>query len=86
MGRLAGALGDLGVHPGVYEVAVVPVPDEKWGELPKALVVRMPDSNLTEDELIEFTRSRLPRYKVPTSVDFLDTLPREGQERSSRKN
>ena len=78
MGRLAGALGDLVAHPGVYEVAVNPLPDEKWGEVPKALVVRKPDSNLTEAELIEFTRSRLPRYKVPKSVDFLDTLPKGG--------
>ena len=76
MGRLAGVLGDLGVQPGVYEVAVIPVPDEKWGELPKAPVVRKPDSNPSEDELIGFARSRLPRYKVPKSVDFLDTLPK----------
>lgn len=76
VGGLAGALGDLGVHPGGYEVAVIPVPDEKWGEMPKALVARKPDSNPTEDELIEFARSRLPRYKVSKSVDFLDTLPK----------
>ena len=68
----------LVAHPGVYEVAVIPVPDEKRGEVPKALVVRKPDSNSTEDELIEFARSRLARYKVPKSVDFLDTLPKGG--------
>ena len=68
----------LVAHPGVYEVAVIPVPYEKWGEVPKALVVRKPDSNPTEDELIEFALSRLPRYKVPKSVDFLDTLAKGG--------
>ena len=68
----------LAAHPDVYEVAVIPVPDQKWGEVPKALVVRKPDSNTTQAELIEFARSRLARYKVPKSGDFLRSLPKGG--------
>ena len=65
-------------HPGVYEVAVIPVPDAKWGETPKALVVMKPGIQATESELLEFCRSRLSHYKCPRSVEFLDTLPRTG--------
>jgi len=65
-------------HPSVYEVAVIPVPDERWGEAPKALVVLKPGAKATEDELVEFCRGRLARYKCPRSVDFLDALPKTG--------
>ena len=68
----------LAAHPGVYEVAVIPVPDAKWGEVAKALVVLRPDSRATECELIEFTRSRLAHYKAPKSVEFYDSLPKGG--------
>jgi fatty-acyl-CoA synthase len=63
-------------HPGVYEVAVIPIPDEKWGEVPKALVVPKPDTKLTEAELIEFCRSRIAHYKCPRSIEFLESLPK----------
>ncbi len=65
-------------HTGVYEVAVIPVPDKKWGEVPKALVVLKPDAKTGEEELIEFVRDRLAGYKVPKSVEFRDSLPRGG--------
>jgi fatty-acyl-CoA synthase len=65
-------------HPSVYEVAVIPVPDERWGEAPKALVVLKPGVQATEDELVEFCRGRLARYKCPRSVDFLEALPKTG--------
>jgi fatty-acyl-CoA synthase len=66
-------------HPGIYEVAVIPVPDEKWGEVPRALVVMKPGVTATEAELLEFCRGRLTHYKCPRTVDFLDTaLPRTG--------
>jgi fatty-acyl-CoA synthase len=65
-------------HPSVYEVAVIPVPDERWGEAPKALVVLKPGAQATEDELVEFCRGRLARYKCPRSIDFLDALPKTG--------
>jgi fatty-acyl-CoA synthase len=63
-------------HPGVYEAAVIPVPDEKWGEVPKGLVVVKPGSNPTEAELLEFCRSRISHFKCPRSIDFLESLPK----------
>jgi fatty-acyl-CoA synthase len=63
-------------HPGVYEAAVIPVPDEKWGEVPKGLVVAKPGSKLTEAELLEFCRSRIAHFKCPRSIEFLESLPK----------
>ncbi|HET6810934.1 MAG TPA: AMP-binding protein [Acidimicrobiales bacterium] len=57
-------------HPAVAEVAVIGVPHEKWGETVKALVVVKPGAELDEQELIEFSRSRLAHYKCPTSVEI----------------
>ena len=65
-------------HPAVYEVAVIPVPDPKWGETPKALVVLKPGASATEAELLEFCGSRIARYKCARSVEFLDALPKTG--------
>jgi acyl-CoA synthetase (AMP-forming)/AMP-acid ligase II len=63
-------------HPAVVEVAVVGVPSERWGETIKALVVRSPNVTASEADLIEFTRARIAHYKCPTSVEFVDSLPR----------
>jgi fatty-acyl-CoA synthase len=65
-------------HPAVQEVAVIPVPDEKWGEVPKALVVLKPGAKSAEGELLEFCRERVAHYKCPHSVEFLESLPRTG--------
>ncbi|MGC1484268.1 MAG: long-chain-fatty-acid--CoA ligase [Candidatus Acidiferrum sp.] len=65
-------------HPSVYEVAVVAVPDAKWGEVPKALVVLKPGSQTTEAELLEFCRARIAHYKAPRSVEFYESLPKTG--------
>jgi fatty-acyl-CoA synthase len=65
-------------HPGIYEVAVIPVPDERWGEVPKALVVMKPGVTATENEILEFCRGNLTHYKCPRTVEFLDTLLRTG--------
>jgi fatty-acyl-CoA synthase len=65
-------------HPAVLEVAVIPVPDEQWGEVPKALVVLKPGAQANETELLEFCRSGLAHYKCPRSVEFLDNLPKTG--------
>ena len=63
-------------HPDVAEVAVIGVPDEKWGETIKALVVKAEGSDLTEQELIDYVKGKVARYKAPTSVEFRDVLAR----------
>jgi fatty-acyl-CoA synthase len=68
----------LHAHPAVLELAVIPVPDLRWGEVPKALVVLKPGAKATEGELLEFCRARLSHYKCPHSVEFLDALPKTG--------
>jgi fatty-acyl-CoA synthase len=65
-------------HPAVYELAVVPVPDQKWGEVPKALVVLKPGQQATEAELLEFCRGRVAHYKAPRSIEFFEALPKTG--------
>ena len=66
----------LVAHPEVYEAAVIPIPDEKWGEVPLGLIVRKPDSNVTASELLAFCRSRIAHYKCPRSIEFRDSLPK----------
>lgn len=65
-------------HPAIYEAVVIPVPDEKWGEAPKGLVVLKPGAQATEAELLQFCRSLLSHYKCPHSIEFLDSLPKTG--------
>jgi acyl-CoA synthetase (AMP-forming)/AMP-acid ligase II len=63
-------------HPDVAEVAVIGIPDEKWGEMVIGLVVKKPESSLTEAELISHARERLAGYKCPKRIEFRRQLAR----------
>jgi acyl-CoA synthetase (AMP-forming)/AMP-acid ligase II len=66
----------LASHDAVGEVAVIGVPSERWGETVKAIVVLKSGKRSSASDLIEYCASRLAAYKRPTSVDFVDALPR----------
>jgi len=57
-------------HPGVLEVCVVGVPDDQWGEVPKAFITKRPDDDLSGDDIIAFCRDLIARYKAPKHVEF----------------
>ena len=63
-------------HPEVTEVAVIGIPDEKWGELVTALVVTTPGSEISEEDVISWTRTKLAGYKCPKKVEFRTELAR----------
>ena len=63
-------------HPAVLEAAVIGIPDEKWGEAPKAFVVLRQGEQADEDELIKHVKSKIARYKAPKVVEVIDELPK----------
>ncbi|MEO5725338.1 MAG: AMP-binding protein, partial [Ilumatobacteraceae bacterium] len=66
----------LVTHPAVADAAVIGVPDERWGETVRAVIVVKPGTTIDEAELIAFARERLAHYKAPTGIDVVDDLPR----------
>lgn len=63
-------------HPAVLEAAVVAVPDEKWGERPKAFVTLKKGQTATEEEIIEHCKQKIARFKAPSAVEFVEELPK----------
>ncbi len=76
----------LVIHPKVRDAAVIGVPSEEWGQEPRALVVLEEGETASEEEIIEFSRTRLASFKRPRSVIFVDELPRSALGKLSRKN
>jgi long-chain acyl-CoA synthetase len=66
----------LFTHPAVLEAAVIGVPDQYRGESVKAFVVLKPDAQATADEILEYCRVNLAKYKVPSLIEFVPSLPK----------
>jgi len=75
----------LYMHPAMLECAVIGVPDQKWGEAVKGIVVLKPGQKATEQEIIQFCKDRIAHYKTPKSIDFIDALPRTGSGKIHKK-
>jgi len=63
-------------HPAILEAAVIGVPNEKWGEVGKAVIVLKPGSSLSQEQILEYLDGKLARYKIPKQYEFRETLPK----------
>nr|WP_077146175.1 fatty acid--CoA ligase [Sphingopyxis sp. KK2] len=73
-------------HPAVQEVAVIGIPDQKWGETVKAVVVPKPGMSIDEGDIIAWARERIAAFKAPRSVDVIEALPRNASGKILRKD
>ena len=63
-------------HPKISDVAVIGMPHDKWGEVPRAIVQITPGEKVTLEDVISYCQDRIAKYKMPKRVDFMDELPR----------
>jgi acyl-CoA synthetase (AMP-forming)/AMP-acid ligase II len=73
-------------HPGVLECAVIGLPDEKWVERVHAVIVLREGAREDANDIIEFCKEHIARYKAPRSVDFVETLPKNPQGKILKKD
>ena len=76
----------ISTMPGVREVAVIGIPDPKWGEAVHAVVALVPGAELSADEIIGFCRDNIASYKKPKSVEFVDELPKNNYGKIVKKD
>jgi acyl-CoA synthetase (AMP-forming)/AMP-acid ligase II len=72
-------------HPAVADAAAIGIPDERWGETVKGVIVTKPGETVAADEIIAFCRERMAHYKCPTSVDVVEALPRNASGKVLRR-
>jgi fatty-acyl-CoA synthase len=73
-------------HPAVLEVAVIGVPDDKWGEAVKAVCVPKPGTTIDPDDVISWARERIAGFKAPKTIDIIEALPRNASGKILRKD